>query len=130
MRDSDAEASKPLPDDAEGIREHVRLQVLNELATEVHELAVAKDWWMMPRHPLELLCLVHSEVSEVCEAMRRHNPPSEHLPGFSAAEEELADVLIRCLDMAKAHRWRIGEAVLAKMRYNATRPARHGGKAF
>lgn len=77
-----------------------------------------------------LIALIHSEVSEALEALRCWNPPSEKIGEFSSAEEELADAIIRILDLGKARGWRIPEAMIAKMAYNESRPYKHGGKKF
>lgn len=76
------------------------------------------------------VALIHSELSELLEALRAENPPSAKLSGFSEAEEEAADVLIRLLDFCSFKGWRVAAATMAKMRYNDKRPYRHGGKAF
>jgi hypothetical protein len=41
---------------------------------------------------------------------------------------ELADIIIRCLDLFDAYGLDADEVVLEKMRYNLTRAQRHGGK--
>lgn len=104
----------------------VLCQALDWLCEQSHSNAVDKGFWEHPRNDGELLCLIHSEVSECLEAMRHGNPASEHIPAFSAAEEEAADAFIRFADMARARGWRLGEAILAKMAFNATRPPKHG----
>jgi NTP pyrophosphatase (non-canonical NTP hydrolase) len=76
------------------------------------------------------IALAHSELSECLEAYRRNNPPSDHIPDFSGVEEELADVIIRIMDHSAAHGYRTAEAVLAKMKFNAGRPMKHGGKRY
>jgi NTP pyrophosphatase (non-canonical NTP hydrolase) len=103
---------------------------LNELAGYVHAMAIDKGWYDQPRNRLELLCLIHSEISEACEAIRHDNPSDEHCPEFSSAEIELADAIIRILDMAAYLKWDIEGALRAKIEYNATRSHRHGGKTY
>ena len=76
------------------------------------------------------IALVHSELSEALEAIRRNIVKDDHLPEFTGAEAELADAVIRILHIAEQNKLRLGEAILAKMKYNAGRPFRHGGKAF
>ena len=48
----------------------------------------------------------------------------------TASEVELADLLIRVMDVAHARGWDVAGALLAKMSFNRTRPVRHGGKLF
>jgi len=77
----------------------------------------------------ELIALIHSELSECLEYLRHDNPKSNHID-TSGAEEELADVLIRIMDLAYMRRYDIPNALSLKMNYNKTRPIRHGGKKF
>lgn len=100
------------------------------LANQVHLTAKDKGWWDTDRNDGELICLMHSELSEALEGLRHGNQPGEHIPKFSAAEEEFADVIIRIMDIAVARNWNIQEAILAKMAFNKTRSHRHGGKKF
>lgn len=76
------------------------------------------------------IALVHSELSEMLEAIRHGNKPSDHIPEFSGAEEEAADVVIRMMNICAYKRWRLSEAIVAKIAFNETRPYQHGGKRF
>lgn len=80
------------------------------------------------RNPGELIALIHSELSEGLEAIRKDIDTSDHIPEFSGIEEELADVVIRVLDFADEYGLRIEEAIITKHNYNTTRPHKHGKK--
>lgn len=101
-----------------------------DIATDIHVTAVIKGWWENERNDGEMIALMHSELSEALEAIRHGNPPDSHIPEFSGAEAEFADVIIRIMDTALARGWDVPGAIIAKMRYNAGRSYKHGGKAF
>jgi len=72
--------------------------------------------------------LAVTELAEAMEAHRDGNTGSDKIRGFSKVEEELADTVIRILDLAAGMGFDVDGAVRAKMAYNETRPYRHGGK--
>lgn len=72
------------------------------------------------------IALIASETGELTEATRHVTQPSEHIPEFTAEEEEAADILIRLFDLSGFCGWRLGGAVEAKLAFNSTRPSKHG----
>ena len=112
------------------IEEHGFVCEWHKCSAKIHKTAVEKGWWENPRSDGELIALIHSELSEALEALRHGNPPDDKVPEFNGAEAEMADTIIRIMDMGQARGWRIGEAIVAKMAFNRTRPVKHGGKKF
>jgi len=102
---------------------------MNELARQIHQYAKSKGWWDTKRNMGELLANVHSEVSEAWEDYRDGNMTTYFVGmkpcGFPS---EMADIIIRVLDICAAFGIDIEAEIAAKMAYNKTRPYRHGGK--
>jgi NTP pyrophosphatase (non-canonical NTP hydrolase) len=96
----------------------------------ITEWAIGKGWLVpgQPRELLHQLMLVVSELSEACEAHREGNPKCTrpNMGEFSHVEEELADAVIRILQIAGEHNFRVVDAIIAKMEFNETRPVKHG----
>ena len=96
----------------------------------INYINVLKGWTIVERREGEFIALIHSELSEALEALRHGNNASHVIPEVSQAEEELADALIRIMDMSYMNKWNLPKALFLKMEYNKTRPYRHGGKLF
>ena len=99
---------------------------LPNLQKECHRIAIEKGFWDKDRNDGELLMLICSELGECLEALRHGNPPSDHIPKYSGAEEELSDAMIRILDMAEARGYNLEKTIIAKMEFNETRERMHG----
>lgn len=113
--------------------------MINELAKTAHNLSIKKGYYDTPRKVSELLCLIHSEVSEALEADRRDRNTlidikelneTKDIETFNTSfknnvkdrfEDELADIILRVMDLAESKGINLEQHIEAKMRYNITR---------
>lgn len=116
---------------------------INQMSTVVHARNVVAGWWSdlatgepKDRNVPELLCLIHSEISEGMEGHRK-NLMDDKLPHRPMLEVELADAVIRIFDLAGAGDMDLGGAIVEKLAFNASREdhkretrAAEGGKKF
>ncbi len=103
---------------------------LDALSAVLHETAVEKGFWdgEVDYNVIgNKLALVHSEVTEVLEAIRKDK-------GSENIVEEMADVLIRLLDLYAAMMnagfidHSIDDVLNSKMNINKDRPRLHGNR--
>jgi NTP pyrophosphatase (non-canonical NTP hydrolase) len=106
---------------------------LNELQIDCHYLAREKGFWVEgeERNVPEMLALIHSEISEALEEYRKGSDTEEVYyrdtdgkpEGFGV---ELADAVIRILDLAEGLQINLADRIREKLEFNRTRPHRHG----
>ena len=101
------------------------MKTLNDLSRECHKANAM--WWRnletgdpIERNKGELLCLMHSEISEAMEAERK-GLMDDKLPHRRGVEVEIADLLIRVFDYAGAFGLDLDGAVAEKLAFNAQR---------
>lgn len=101
---------------------------LDALAATLHQTAVEKGFWEGEVTHDKIgnkLALVHSEVTEVLEGIRKSK-------GSEAIVEEMADIVIRLLDLYAAMRdenmieHSLDEVLDKKLNINKERPRLHG----
>lgn len=111
--------------------------MLNELAKKIHANAVEKGFWDNRLSFAELIMLVVTELAEAVEADRKDNwceisnPVNYSNDAFEklikdTVQDEIADAIIRLLDLCSAYNINIGLHIEAKMRYNESRERLHG----
>jgi NTP pyrophosphatase (non-canonical NTP hydrolase) len=122
------------------------LEGISQAQELCHALASQSGWWtdkttgqrktLEQVNVAEKLCLIHSEISEAMEGDRK-NLMDDHLPHRKMIEVELADAMIRILDLAGFLGLDVAGATIEKLAYNQRR-ADHklenrqmaGGKAY
>lgn len=78
---------------------------VNELAKTIHQNNIDAGWWDDSNRDLnEVLMLIVTEIAEATEGVRK-GLMDDHLPHRKMEEVELADTLIRLLDLAGYQGW-------------------------
>ena len=111
---------------------------LTDMQNEIHQANVTAGWWTDLSTNMDLaeearkgtrlgkalvaekLCLVHSEISEAMEGHRK-GLQDDKLPSRLMLEVEMADAVIRILDLCGALKLDLAGAIFEKLSYNKTR---------
>ncbi len=125
---------------------------INDLVKQTGETNKEKGWRDIKRSQLEDLALVVTEVAEAMEEVR-HGDSRPAIYQFDRSRDdykiiphsnvnwdntqkpegvaiELADAVIRIMDMFDNYGWDLEQALKVKMDYNKTRSYRHGNKKY
>jgi NTP pyrophosphatase (non-canonical NTP hydrolase) len=125
--------------------------MINELCKEIHENAKSKGFFDSEKNIGEMLMLIVTEVAEACEADRKSHytnwdnfnkefkaqEKSGHKDAWKIAfdthikdtfEDELADIMIRVMDLAAFKGIDLQSHIEGKMNRNKLREYKHGKK--
>ena len=119
------------------------IQLFRKAQSDAFDVNAANGWWgdrnaiIRSEMPGALsivvigcLGLVHSEVSEAIEAVRKHDPATwGDAQTKDTLVRELAGTIVRCMDLAERFNLPLADAIVAEIKANAERGYRHGGKA-
>lgn len=93
---------------------------VNELVNIVYNQNLEAGWHSKPREIGTCLMLIVSEIAEAMEGDRK-SLMDDHLPHRSMLEVELADAVIRIMDLSGREGLDLGGAIVEKLEYNRTR---------
>jgi NTP pyrophosphatase (non-canonical NTP hydrolase) len=127
--------------------------MINKLSKQIHQNAIDKGFFENDKNIGEMLCLIHSEVSEALEADRKEKYYKGGFYGWTnmrpglafddfikerkvefeekvknTFEDELADIMIRIMDLAAFKAIDLEKHIDWKMKYNSFREKYHGKK--
>jgi NTP pyrophosphatase (non-canonical NTP hydrolase) len=139
------------------------MKTIKELQKEAHSIAKSKGFWDNTERVINFLkdcedelvdesmnniistklALIHSEISEALEGLRKKNKEKFIIPSSldmsdssdkmffedyikNGVEDELADAVIRIFDICEWLGIDLENHVIMKMNYNKTRPYKHG----
>ncbi len=94
--------------------------MITDLLKICHKIARDKGFWDVERNDGELIALMHSELSEALEGLRKGD--------WKNVSEEMADTVIRIFDFCYARDIDLEKDILGKIKVNKKRTYKHGKK--
>lgn len=110
------------------------VKTIGDWVHEIHKNAVQHGWYDSKgaKNFGELLMLVVTEVAEVMEEYRNGRLMKETYVNkngkMCGIPSELADIVIRVMDICGYYNIDLEQAIAEKHEYNKSRPYKHGGK--
>lgn len=105
---------------------------IKDFIADVGNNAKAHGFREVNTNASDFVALIHSEASEVLEEFRKGKEATETYYREDGKPEgvpsELADIVIRCFDMADYYGIDLEAAILEKHKFNKSRPYLHGKK--
>lgn len=98
------------------------------LCDQIFELAKKHRAWNKEMMIAQKLLLAVGEIGEAIEGLRKGNPPDDHIPSLPSFQTEIADTIIRLLDLCHELKIDIGDTISKKHEYNKQREKLHGKK--
>lgn len=113
-----------------------RHKSINAMVKLCHSRSKKAGWWTDNANLAEKICLIHSELSEAMEGLRK-DLMDDKLPHRKMEEVEMADAVIRIFDYCGRRGFDLEGAIMEKLAFNESRPdhkienrAKQGGKKF
>lgn len=112
------------------------IKTLKSIQDKCYGQSLEMGWHSKPREIGTRLALIHSEISEALEGARK-DLMDDHIKTRTMLEVELADAVIRILDLCGSENLDLAGALAEKLYYNGNRAdhkpenrAKDGGKKF
>lgn len=100
---------------------------INNIVERIHRANRDAGWWSdlqtgadLDRNDGEMIALMHSELSEALEGVRK-DKMDDHLPDRKSVEVEMADCVIRIMDYCGGRGLDLGGAMMDKLIFNQNR---------
>ena len=135
--------SNATPDQADKMNERLFIEMFTIIQNKAHSTAVEKGFHNLlsrlkddlgPKDYTEVkdifiikqLGLMCEEIGEAMSAVRHHNANDDKLTNRLGIEVEMADCIIRIMDLAGLLKLDVAGAIIEKMAFNDKRPYLHG----